>query len=523
MLLSSLPPELYAAILDNIDDDDIQSSILALTRAVPHAPVPLERLFESIRLCTPQSVIHLHRRLRGGQPEALYVRNLRIQSWTADSQVIINLLALLDNLTSLALFVGPNFAPENLLEIFEKPRERLESLSLRFRPYVQRANYYHFLKGAYFDPTISAIASWPLSSLHTLSIVQDPSMHQVSFAQPLVFFNFKPLLTLSISPAAHNITSLCIRIPGRDVGPYLAVAPKSFPALKVLDLSTGNIKGAQFERILARFDRVQHVRLDSCALLAGREPDEWAALGKDCALTGARRARERERALRAWKEAQEQRIRPSQEQTAAQNRISKARAGRKGLSTATLSLRGASEPTLPTSESSTSTSDIPPVDPLVLQRKIRVAPLPPSLLTLTTTALPPLIPDQPLQDHHGPAVALNDHHTELRKSFAEGWESGISQLRSTWTRLRSFSQNNNTHVMVLTPGAPPEGSALDGLEEVNEEGWKKLEAGSYPPPVLCFADEVQSHDGHPGKLHLAGCGHQITETMWGHPEFLGMK
>ncbi|KAL5536144.1 hypothetical protein ACEPAF_4249 [Sanghuangporus sanghuang] len=519
MLLSSLPPELYAAILDHIDDDHIQSSVLALTRAVPHAPVPLDRLFESIRLCTPQSVIHLQRRLRGGQPEALYVRSLRIQSWTADAQVIINLLAQLDNLIALALFVGPNFAPENLLEIFEKPRERLESLSLRFRPYVQRANYYQFLKGAYFDPTISAIASWPSSSLHSLSVVQDPSTHQVSFAQPLVFFNFKPLLTLSISPAAHNITSLCIRIPGRDVGPYLAVAPKSFPALKVLDLSTGNIKGAQFDRLLARFDCVQHVRLDSCALLAGREPAEWAALGKDCALTGARRARDRERGLRAWKEAQEQRIHPSHERDAAQNRASKARAGRKGLATATLSLRGASEPTLPTPESSMSTSDIPPVDSLVLQRKIRVAPLPPSLLTLTATAPPPLPPDHPPEEHHDTTLVLRDHYATFRKAFAEGWESGIAQLRSTWTRLRSFARNNNTHVMVLTPGAPPEGSALDGLEEVNEECWKRLETGSYPPPILCFAGEVKGA----GTLHPAGCGHQITEMMWGHPEFLGVK
>ena len=134
MSLSSLPPELFTAVLDHIADDESQSTILALTRAAPKAPVPLARLFENITLSTPQSVVQLHRRLRGGQPEAHLVKKLHIQSWTADAQVIINLLALLDNLTTLALFVGPNFAPEHLLEIFEKPRERLQNLSLRFRP-----------------------------------------------------------------------------------------------------------------------------------------------------------------------------------------------------------------------------------------------------------------------------------------------------------------------------------------------------------------------------------------------------
>lgn len=384
---------------------------------------------------------------------------------------------------------------------------------------VQRANYYHFLKGAYFEPTIAAIANWPSSSLHTLSIVQDISAHQGPFAQPIVFFTFQPLFKLSISPAGAHITSLRIRVPGRDVGPFLAVAPKSFPALKALDLSTGKIKGAQLDRLLARFDRVQHVRLDMCALLAGREPAEWAALGKDFALSGARRARDRERSFKSWREAQEQRMNPQQEEGTAQNRVSKVRGGRKGLATATLSLRGASEPTFPSAGLNTSSSEKPPVDPSILQRKIRIAPLPPSLRTLSTTAPPPLIPGQPTQDDHELAQTISEHYTAFSKAFAEGWESGIAQLRSTWSKLRSFTRQGDVHIMVLSPGAATEYDALDGLEEADEERWKNLEAGRYPPPVLCFVGETRSGSDEE-ELHPEGCGHRVTERTWGDPDFL---
>ncbi|EJC98594.1 uncharacterized protein FOMMEDRAFT_128866 [Fomitiporia mediterranea MF3/22] len=509
MSLSSLPSELYCAIISHLDDQVVQSTVLTLTRTIPDAPIPLKRLFERIRIRTPKSAVQLYQRLRGGKTEAHHVRELSIETWSADAQVIINLLALLDDLTNLALFVGPNFAPENLLEVFERPRERLEVLSLRFRPYVQRANYYHFLKGAYFDPAISAIASWPSSSLRSLSIVQDPLVDQGPFAQPLVFFGLKEFLPLSISTAAQGITILRIRIPARDVGPHLAVSPNAFPSLRTLDLSTGNIKGQQLTRLLARFDRVEHVKLDGCAMLAGREPSEWGALGMDCALIGEKRARDRERALKAWREMHTQLTLDQAQQP--QRRI---RAGRKGLATATISIRSASDPVLPASNPYGGTeSDAvppPPIDPAVLQHKVRIAPLPPSLLTITATAPPPIPGIDASMD-------LSEHFGTFREEFAEGWKAGINRLRASWSRLRT-SAKNNVHIYALGPGAAPETQGLGGLEELDEQRWKDLEEGQYPVPDLCLAGE--SYDGTYCCLHSDKCGHRLTESAWGDDSFL---
>lgn len=46
------------------------------------------------------------------------------------------------------LNVGTNFAPEHLEEMFESERLDLRRLEIRFRPYVEQASYYQFLKGA---------------------------------------------------------------------------------------------------------------------------------------------------------------------------------------------------------------------------------------------------------------------------------------------------------------------------------------------------------------------------------------
>jgi hypothetical protein len=45
------------------------------------------------------------------------------------------------------LNLGTNFAPEHLEEMFEDPRLGMERLEMRFRPYVEQASYYQFLKG----------------------------------------------------------------------------------------------------------------------------------------------------------------------------------------------------------------------------------------------------------------------------------------------------------------------------------------------------------------------------------------
>ena len=136
MTIPELPSELYDAILCQIDDDALARTTLNLMRAVPRASIPLKFLFEHIRLRQPQQVIQLDRRLRqrGGRQAAELVKDLRVEVWDADAEVVANVLARLENLTTLALYVGPYVAPETLEAIFKRPRVKLEVLTLRFRP-----------------------------------------------------------------------------------------------------------------------------------------------------------------------------------------------------------------------------------------------------------------------------------------------------------------------------------------------------------------------------------------------------
>ena len=134
MSLSQLPTELYAAIIRQFDQEDHKPSLLALSRAIPFSPVPVHTLFEDIRLKSSWQVTGLYLRLRKHPEDIAYVRTFALESWTVDADILVNLVALLPNIRELTLFVGPNFAPEHLEDLFKKPRSHLKCLSLRFRP-----------------------------------------------------------------------------------------------------------------------------------------------------------------------------------------------------------------------------------------------------------------------------------------------------------------------------------------------------------------------------------------------------
>lgn len=132
--LDSLPLELYYAILSHIPTFDLQSTVLALTRAAPRSAIPGHLIFHHVRLRYSDQVVRLHRRLRRSPEDADRVRSFALDCWTVDADVVVNLTALLHNLKELTLLIGPNFAPEHMEEMFQKPKEGLELISLRFRP-----------------------------------------------------------------------------------------------------------------------------------------------------------------------------------------------------------------------------------------------------------------------------------------------------------------------------------------------------------------------------------------------------
>ena len=148
--MDTLPTELYGSILRQTAQDDRKAVTLALTRAIPRSPVPREYLFETIRLHNATQVLLLYQHLRRvggkGSKEAAWVQEFILESWTVDAQIVVNLLELLPRIRVLALSIGTSFMPEHLEELFQAPRSDLVSLSVHFRPYVERATYYQFLK-----------------------------------------------------------------------------------------------------------------------------------------------------------------------------------------------------------------------------------------------------------------------------------------------------------------------------------------------------------------------------------------
>jgi len=56
-------------------------------------------------------------------------------------------LRCLPGLNTLLLNIGTNFAPEHLAELFERVRPDMRRMEMCFRPYVEQASYYQFLKG----------------------------------------------------------------------------------------------------------------------------------------------------------------------------------------------------------------------------------------------------------------------------------------------------------------------------------------------------------------------------------------
>lgn len=372
---------------------------------------------------------------------------------------------------------------------------------------MQKANYYQFHKGSYFDSSLTALTQWHGSSLQTLSFVQDPlptDASLASFAQPLVFFTFHPLINLSTSPVGENVHALRFRIPDKNIGSFISAAPTAFPSLQTLDIATSSTAKNTLTLLLDRLYGVQRINLDSCKTLTAnlRELTEWKAFGRDCALVGARRVKEREKEVKSWLESLRREHSTSQtlsSQTYSNVHRPKARAGRKGLATASISLRGASDPTIivqPPSQISGGSSS----NTAVPSQKIRIAPSPPSLHSISVS--PPhllVVPGGPQNE--------GEFHTSIRESFAQGWREGLGILRLTWTRLQISQSNKVARVMMIkTKSNDP--NSLDGLEDLEEDGWKELTNGSWDIPNLCLEGETSSSS------HANDCVHTHTNTLW---------
>ncbi|KAF7303039.1 F-box domain-containing protein [Mycena kentingensis (nom. inval.)] len=504
-----LPPEIVLEILEFISENDplYKATILSITRVFPNVPAN-SLLFRNIVLEHADQVAQLTRRfLRPDWRDVVkYVKEFTWNAWMVDAELIVNLLDKLRSLRVLHISIGTTFEPEHLQEIFKSPRPDLLYLSLRFRPYVQKANYLPFLKGSYFDDTFTCISKWPQSGLPTISIIQDaldtslpvptpaPSAFSFrittpNFAQPIVFHSLNTTLTsFAHSPLLTTCTALRLRIPSRPVAPPLTLLSSStsalaLPSLTLLDLSTCSVFGAELtDTLLARLPRLRHVILDNGALLRGEyHADDWAVFGKGCALSGVKRARERERQLKQARVAAESKPRAQAQSQAQAAAPRAARPGRKGVSTANISLRPSRD------EATSSGPTVNPIAPVNLGQKIRIYPAAPSLITFATT-LAPSIPAS--------------KHEEIREHFARGWDEGLAQLVQLRSRLYQSYRLGSVTVMRF---AELDDEPLGGLVEV--DNWDD-NVETLNPPVLCFAGANKDAE------HEAGCAHSEGWKVW---------
>jgi hypothetical protein len=145
MSFETLPAELYDAIFYQVPAAALQDTVLATTRAIPLAPVPVHHLFRCVRLRHSEQAALLYRRLRKRTADASslaerkqtaeWVKEFSLETWSVDAEVVINLVRLLPNLQAVTIWVGPSsFAPEQLEELFSNPLPGLRYLALRFRP-----------------------------------------------------------------------------------------------------------------------------------------------------------------------------------------------------------------------------------------------------------------------------------------------------------------------------------------------------------------------------------------------------
>lgn len=279
------------------------------------------------------------------------------------------------------------------------------------------------------------------------------------------------------------------------------------PNLEFLDLSTCGVLESEVDTILVRFPALKHLVLDGCAVLRGElREGEWNALGKRCALVGVKRAKETEKALKAWFEARSLSAVGDGLNQGSNNISRRAKRGRKGLATATISLR---TPEPESTANGTSSGSRPPsivVPQTTIKRasKIRILPSPPSLSSLSITISP---------------LVKEDKYPMIRAEFEAGWAEGVAILAVTKARLRT-SARNGFRIMRSSPdrveGLEEAEIGLDDLEDVKadddeafgsatEEGANSM---ALSPPVLCFAGP------HRDGLHQRDCGHSVGwETM----------
>lgn len=310
---------------------------------------------------------------------------------------------------------------------------------------------------------------------------------------------------------SSSLTSVRLRVPLRPVASAFCLSASaaitldthtlSIPELEFIDLSTSAVLESEIDTFSVCFKTLEHLILDGCGLSTMHE-GEWSAIGKRCALAGVQRAREREKTLKTWLETWLATASVGNDNVLAEAaadlniRAKKPRRGRRGLATATISLRSSSPDAASSSRPSLSTRrfEIP---------KIRILPPLPTLTTLSMAA----------------SSIKPDMYPVSITEFEAGWAEGIAQLAVTRARLRASARNGVRVVRFMEDSESDSQDGgregLEGLEDVNKDDQAAfdmpVEIGDgrdvYRAPVLCLAGDAEVG-------HSEGCGHAVASRIW---------
>jgi hypothetical protein len=244
------------------------------------------------------------------------------------------------------------------------------------------------------------------------------------------------------------------------------------PALSLLDVSTSSLAGAELDALLARLPALAVLLADGAGLVRGALGGEnWAELGRAAAAAGVRRAKDRERVLRAWLERHAAQLAPPPD-TPGGSHLQDAPAQSTKLSAAV-------EATIP---------------------KIRVLPSFPTLRALATTLS---LADELVED------------IDFAAHFADGWRDGIKLVKTVRARLRTSAANGVRVVRFeelseCAADAPLlSEDGIDGLRDIlpRDAAWDADEC-AYAPPVLCLVGPSRQ------ATHPEGCAHRRAWEVW---------
>ncbi|KAH9035832.1 hypothetical protein EDB84DRAFT_1577900 [Lactarius hengduanensis] len=294
--LTSLPPELFACILDCVPSIDLQQTTISLLRILSYSRIPNWRryLFYHIHLKSSDNVWTLDNHLQRTPGDADFIKKFSLATWTVDADAAINVVLMIPEAEWLSLCIDINFTPDHLRRLFHKPMPNLRYLSLRFRPNEHTWIFplllptfmflFVFTQHTHYDSVLESLAGWPPAELPAISVVEDDPTGRS--AQPLNSFHLNNLSDLASSPLLARTHALRLRIPGREIVRILRPSRyrSVLPCITFLDLSTSCLSEFDVSRLLHGLPRLRHLVLDHCNLFDDARPRDWAAFAHHCML-----------------------------------------------------------------------------------------------------------------------------------------------------------------------------------------------------------------------------------------------